>query len=140
MHPDTAVQPTDNDKYFILRYNLLHDANNKARDAARAEINSRLDEPNVQTFVKGVHKINIKISNKLKEYRDINKEKMKEWHKEYREQNKDKIKEKLKKYYENNKEKIKATEKKYREQNKEKINEKRRERNKLKKETYENKI
>ena len=71
MHPDTAAQSTDQDKYFILRYNLLHDANDKARQAVREQVNSRLNEPHVQTFVKGVHKINKEVSEKLKEYEKI---------------------------------------------------------------------
>ena len=54
-----------------------------------------------------------------KEYREDNKDKIKEIDKEYREQNKDKIKEKDREYREQNKDKIKE----YREQNKDKIKE-----------------
>jgi gas vesicle protein len=52
-----------------------------------------------------------------KEYREDNKEKIKEQKKEYYEDNKEKIKQ----YLENNKEKIKEQMKEYREDNKEKI-------------------
>jgi len=54
-----------------------------------------------------------------KEYREKNKDKIKEVGKEYREKNKDKIKEVKKEYYEKNKDKIKE----YREKNKDKIKE-----------------
>ena len=60
-----------------------------------------------------------KIKEKAKEYRENNKEKIKE----YYEDNKEKIKEKAKEYRENNKEKIRESKKKYRENNKEKIKE-----------------
>ena len=59
-----------------------------------------------------------------KEYREDNKERIKENDKKYYKNNKEKIKEKLKKYYKNNKEKIKEKVKEYRENNKEKIKEK----------------
>ncbi len=52
--------------------------------------------------------------------------------KEYREDNKDKIKEREKKYRENNKEKIKEKDKKYREGNKEQLNQYDKERGKIK--------
>ena len=58
-----------------------------------------------------------------KEYREDNKEKLKEYNKEYREQNKEKLKE----YFEQNREKIKEYRKEYREQNREKIKEYRKE-------------
>ena len=58
-----------------------------------------------------------KIKEREKEYREDNKEKIKERKKEYREKNKEKIKE----YKEKNKEKIKEQHKEYREKNKEKI-------------------
>ena len=58
-----------------------------------------------------------------KEYREDNKEKIKENHKEYYENNKDKIKENSKEYRENNKEHYKEYWKEYRENNKEKIKE-----------------
>ena len=59
-----------------------------------------------------------------KEYRENNKDKIKEKNKKYNEKNKDKIKEQRIEYYENNKDKIKNTEKEYRKNNKDKINEK----------------
>ena len=59
----------------------------------------------------------------MKEYREKNKEKLKEISKEYYENNKEEIKEKSKEYYENNKEEIK----KYREKNKEKLKERKKE-------------
>jgi hypothetical protein len=55
----------------------------------------------------------------LKEWKEDNKE----YNKEYREQNKEKIKQKNKEYREQNKEIIKQKNKEYREQNKEKIKE-----------------
>jgi len=58
-----------------------------------------------------------------KEYRDDNKEKIKEYNKEYVEANKEKIKEYYKEYVEANKEKIKERQKEYVEANKEKIKE-----------------
>lgn len=57
---------------------------------------------------------------KIKEYYEDNKERMKERMKEYYEDNKEKINKRKKEYYEENKEKIKE----YREDNKEKIKEK----------------
>jgi hypothetical protein len=63
--------------------------------------------------------------NCIKEYRELNKEKIKIIrnisNKKYREKNKEKIKEKIKLYKELNKDKIKISRKKYREKNKEKI-------------------
>ena len=58
-----------------------------------------------------------------KEYREKNKEIIREQRKQFRENNKEKIAERGKKYYENNKEKIAERGKKYRENNKEKIKE-----------------
>jgi len=49
-----------------------------------------------------------KIRKKKKEYYETNKEKIDEKNKEYREKNKEKIDEKAKEYYDNNKDKIKA--------------------------------
>ena len=57
----------------------------------------------------------------VKEYREQNKEKLKEYSKEYREQNKDKIGE----YREQNKEKLKEYSKEYHEKNKERNNNRR---------------
>lgn len=66
-------------------------------------------------------KLNIKVPTRTnKEYRDENKEKLKDINKKYYDGNKDKIK----KYYDENKDKIKEINKKYRDENKEKINEK----------------
>ena len=72
---------------------------------------------------------------KIKEYIENNKEKLKEQKKQYYEKNKEQIKEKgkeyrenneeqIKKYYDDNKEKIKEKGKEYRQDNKEKIKEK----------------
>ena len=55
----------------------------------------------------------------MKQYREENKDQIKEQMKEYYEINKDKLKECMKQYYENNKDKLK----KYREENKDKIHE-----------------
>ena len=60
----------------------------------------------------------------MKEYRQVNKDKLKEQNKEYYEANKDKIKEQNKKYYEENKDIIKDQCKEYRQKNKDKIIEK----------------
>jgi len=79
---------------------------------------------------------------KIREYRENNKEHIREQHKKYREKNKEHIREQSKKYYENNKDKIreynkdynekyyeknkeiiKENSKKYREENEEKIKE-----------------
>jgi hypothetical protein len=59
-----------------------------------------------------------------KEYRQDNKEKIKEQQKQYQQDNKEKIKEKNKQHYENNKEIIKEQKKQYQQDNKEKIKEK----------------
>ena len=56
--------------------------------------------------------------NLCREYREQNKDKIKEKTKEYREQNKDRIKEKTKEYREQNKDRIKEKKKEYYEQNK----------------------
>tara|TARA_R110001606_G_scaffold77599_1_gene179257 strand:- start:158 stop:808 length:651 start_codon:yes stop_codon:yes gene_type:complete len=61
------------------------------------------------------------------EYKEDNREHIKEKHKEYCENNKEKIKEQCKEYHENNKEKIKEYKKEYRENNKEHIKEKHKE-------------
>ena len=49
----------------------------------------------------------------MKEYREKNKEKMKEYRRRYREKNKEKIKERHKKYYENNKDAVKEYNRKW---------------------------
>jgi hypothetical protein len=71
MDPDVASQPSDHDKYFIRRYKLLRDANQKAKYTAEEELNYRLDEKNVRDYIKEIHEINKKISNDLKKYRNI---------------------------------------------------------------------
>jgi hypothetical protein len=63
------------------------------------------------------------IKEKSKEYYENNKEKVKENRKEYYENNQEVIKEKNKKYYEDNKEVISEKQKQYNEDNKEKIKE-----------------
>jgi hypothetical protein len=65
-----------------------------------------------------------KIKEQQKEYREQNKDINKEYNKEYRKQNEDKIKEQQKEYYEQNKEYCKDKQKEYYEQNKYKIKEK----------------
>ena len=60
------------------------------------------------------------IKEKDKKYREDNKEKVKEQKSKYRKENKEKLKEKSKLYRDNNKEIIKEKDKKYREDNKEK--------------------
>ena len=62
-----------------------------------------------------------KINQKHKEYREQNKELIKEQNRQYYEQNKDKCKEQIKQYHEQNKDKINEYAKEYREQNKDKI-------------------
>jgi hypothetical protein len=62
-----------------------------------------------------------KIKEKDKQYYINNKEQIKEHQKKYKQDNKDKIKEKDKQYYQDNKEKIKEHKKQYREDNKDKI-------------------
>jgi hypothetical protein len=64
------------------------------------------------------------IKEKKKIYAEQNKEKLKELHKEYYETNKEDLKEKMQEYYEANKEKIQAYKKEYRKANIEKIKEK----------------
>ena len=65
-----------------------------------------------------------KIKENQKQYQEANKEKLKEYKKIYIEANKEKIKEKDKQYREANKEKLSVSRKKYKEANKEKIKEK----------------
>ena len=75
----------------------------------------------------------------MKEYREINKERIKERRKKYYENNKERIKEYKKEYREINKEQIKEYDKKYRENNKEQIkesNKKYRENNKERRKEY----
>ena len=62
-----------------------------------------------------------------KEYRENNKDKMREYKKEYVKINKDKIIKQSKEYREINKDKIREKDKEYREINKDKLNEKRKE-------------
>jgi len=71
MDPDVASQPSDHDKYFIKRYKLLRDANQKAKYTAEEELNYKLDEQYVRDYIKEFHEINKKISNDLKRYRNI---------------------------------------------------------------------
>lgn len=73
--------------------------------------NSASGRFNLRSYCKICHRL------KVKEYQELNKEKVLEYQKEYYELNKEKVLEKNKKYYELNKEKIK----KYYELNKEKI-------------------
>ena len=61
----------------------------------------------------------------MKEWKDDNKEIIKEKDKKYREDNKEKIKEKNKVYYDDNKEKVNKRNKEYEENNKEKVKERR---------------
>ena len=83
-----------------------------------------------------------KIKEQLVVYREKNKEKIQEYEKKRYEENKEKLKEKNKKYYEENKERNKEKKreinKKYGEENKEKINARRRELRRLKKEQNNN--
>jgi hypothetical protein len=67
------------------------------------------------------------------EYREVNKDKIKEYQKEYNEANKDKLKEQKKEYREANKDKRKEQAKEYREANKDIIKEYRKEYNKANK-------
>jgi hypothetical protein len=62
-----------------------------------------------------------------KEYRENNKEYYKEYAKEYRENNKDQLIEQKKEYYEDNKDKINEQRKEYRKHNKDKISEQKKE-------------
>lgn len=55
-----------------------------------------------------------------KQYRQDNREKLRETNKQYYENNKEKVRERHKKYYENNKEKVREYGKQYREDNREK--------------------
>jgi hypothetical protein len=77
-------------------------------------------------FIRSLKCVNKNIPDRTKkEYREDNKDKLKE--KEYRENNKDKIKENYKKYYYNNIDKLKEKNKEYKEENKDKIKEYRKE-------------
>ncbi len=60
---------------------------------------------------------------RIKEYREKNKERIKEYGKKHYEENKERIRKRKKEYYENNKEQIKERSKKYRENNKEHVKE-----------------
>ncbi len=66
-------------------------------------------------------KLNNDYQEKIKDYRDKNKEKTQEYNKQYYINNKEKIKKATLNYANNNKDKIKESNKKYRENNKEKI-------------------
>jgi hypothetical protein len=61
---------------------------------------------------------------KIKEWREVNKEELKDKKKEYYENNKDNIKDKINDYYKDNKDKIKERKKEYYEDNKDKIKDK----------------
>jgi len=74
-------------------------------------------------------------SRTIKEYCEVNKEKLKEYQNEYREKNKERAKEYQKEYRENNKDKVKVDQKEYRENNKERA-QKYREDNKAKIKEY----
>jgi hypothetical protein len=62
-------------------------------------------------------------SRTIKEWREDNKDKIKEQIKQYREDNKENIKDKIKEYYEANKEQIRDQQTQYQEINKDKLNE-----------------
>ena len=75
-----------------------------------------------------------KIKERDRKYYEDNKNKIKEHNRKYREDNKNKIKEHKRKYCQDNKEKVNEYQRKYYEDNKDKINERRREKKALKKE------
>ncbi len=82
-------------------------------------------------YIRQIGILNLMMTGRTKkEYREDNKEKIKEQRKEYNELNKDKIRE----YKKENKDKIKEQTKEYKERNKDRINEKERERYQKKKE------
>ena len=74
-----------------------------------------------------------KLKEYKKEYCETNKEKLKEYRTEYREINKEKLQEYKKEYCEANKDKIKEYKREYRKANRDKINEQKREQRKFKK-------
>ena len=74
-----------------------------------------------------------KIKDNNKQYQKLNKEKINEYHRQYRVNNKDKINKRDIQYYENNKDKMNKYYNQYYENNKDKINERRRQNRKEKK-------
>jgi hypothetical protein len=110
---------------YITSYNIL-----KYDSAKIVLIEDYPCNSKEELFARERHWINIsKCVNKNlpcrtnKEWREDNKEKIKENQKKYRENNKQKAKETHKKYYQDNKEKLKEYNKEYWEDNKEKIKE-----------------
>lgn len=102
-------ETNDIDNWYIELYESFPCAN-------KEELNKREGE-----VIRKIANLNMRIPGRSdKEYYQDNKDKFKE----YREQNKDKIKDKWKEYYDNNKDKINEKRKEYREQNKDKLNEK----------------
>ena len=73
-------------------------------------------------WIKELDCVNKRIAGRSKkEWREENKDKIREKKKQYREENKDKIREKKKQWREENKDKIRDKDKQYREENKDKI-------------------
>jgi len=97
------------DRYFLIDYPIDHEQQNIIK----------IYRQELRDFI-NINKE--KILNSDKKYYEANKEKVKEITKKYREENTEKVKEITKKYYEANKEKITKYNKKYRKENKEKIN------------------
>jgi hypothetical protein len=109
------------EKYDDVRIELIEEypCNN------RAELEKREGE-----YIRGNKCLNKQIPNRtIKEWREDNKESIKEYTKEYRENNKEKAQEYNKEWRENNKEKKAETDKNYYKNNKEKIKEKQKEYN-----------
>ena len=85
-------------------------------------------------YIRNNECVNKRIAGRTKEeYRELNRDKLIQYHRNYYESNKDKIKQQKKEYRELNKVKIKQQKKEYREKNQDKINQKKREKYKQKK-------
>jgi len=152
-------------KYFISSYKILENNNYKIILIDNCPCNSKEELHKIERkYIESMDCINKCIPTQTKkEWKEKNKEKIKEYNKQYRENNKEQIleqkqeyyqnnketqKKKVKEHYQKNKEKIKKRVKEYRENNKDKIKEQKkeyRENNKTKikeqkKEYYKDKI
>jgi hypothetical protein len=118
---------------FMTSFKIIENENYAISLVETVEFNDKIElKARERYFIENNECVNKNIPNRtIKEYREANKEKIREYYKQYNGANKDITKqwyeankEHIKEYYEANKEKIKEKNKEYQQQNKEKIKEK----------------
>ena len=109
-HFKTSYDIIKNDNYEII---LIENCPCNSKDELHRE---------ERKYIESIECVNKQLPTRtLKEYREKNKDKIKEYHKEYYKNNKEKMKERNKEYHENNKEQILERKKEYHKNNKDKI-------------------